>query len=345
MYDKEDPVKQFLSVTLAITLMAMTLTTACSGSTDEKDTATQDTVETAVPETVEETAAETTVEEIAQEVAEKVDEGWYLPPEGFGEFCLSDTDCSAWGLTCYTQGAGDLFAMCTKSCVTQEHCPKPLICGTKGEKNVCKTGAYCDSCELNYHCGIGNRCLTSTSGEKFCAIPCDPEANSCDAGNVCRNTEHGPFCFPIYGSCVGDGKQCSPCSPAHPCTKNFVCLTSYYTKESFCAKYCEGIEDCSENMACANIGEGFACLPSEGGQTLPTCNTHYQALCGGCNADYECATGMYCYTAFDGGGKFCAQECDAAADCKEGWQCKPSYVDTIPSRKLCAPPAGEPCEP
>ncbi len=269
--------------------------------------------------------------------------------KGYGDDCLSDEDCSEPGLSCFTNGPTDLYAVCSSSCKDNYDCSKYHTCNLKlggaHPPMICSESEFCSPCQDDIQCQLtGMRCLEDVEGQGFCSPPCVPGTPSCDAGNRCtwEPALEDFYCRPILGTCLGSGDQCSPCRYALDCEADHLCLEMTYSKEKFCAQLCVGGgEDCPADMACVNAGPKGepVCYPTWNEQLAASCYVETEAFCDACIKDYSCLSGI-CYYSFGGmGGGFCSEECVLATDCPEGMSCVARYdpYDNSLAGYACAP--------
>ena len=67
--------------------------------------------------------------------------------------------------------------------------------------------------------------------------PADANAYCTRACTQDADCAGGKYCFPNAGTCVGDGKLCSPCRSDSDCKAGGgICASSSYTTERFCTQ-------------------------------------------------------------------------------------------------------------
>jgi hypothetical protein len=273
-----------------------------------------------------------------------------LPP-GYLEFCLSDGDCSPWGLTCISESVADQDAFCSQVCAANEDCPETLLCKPKGEIQACRQASFCDLCQNDEQCGQDGRCIEDEEGTSFCSYPCkkdDPEG--CGAGNFCNKVGVGLedyFCFPMFGRCKGDGSHCTPCQDSDDCLKGHQCHENPTTFERYCAKVCQTKMDCPKGFGCHELpGEELPLCTLEVNELpVETCYKGNKDFCEPCMLDYECQSGL-CYNYPVAGKYFCSFACDydeyPQEGCPTGLFCVPNHGES--GGKICAPSLAFGCQ-
>jgi len=273
-----------------------------------------------------------------------------LPP-GYMQKCLTDGDCSDWGLKCISEGPHDLGALCSKACTDHADCPTGLMCKDKGDQQVCLKAEYCDLCDNDAQCGSGGRCIPDKTGAGFCTWDCkkdDPQ--SCAAGNFCNKIGEGLedyYCYPMFGQCKGDGSHCTPCQTSQDCQPGHVCHENAYTHERYCAKTCQTKKDCPKGYACAALTgeEKDLCTLEVEGEIVETCYKGMKSFCEPCMRDYECKEGV-CYNYPVANKYFCSFFCDKAeygqTGCPPGLFCVPNHGES--AGEVCAPGAAFGCQ-
>ncbi len=273
-----------------------------------------------------------------------------LPP-GYMDFCLADGDCAEWGLACFSSGAADQDAFCSKECTANGECPEKMLCKARGEKKVCQLAAFCDLCEDDEQCGAEGRCVEDETGAKFCTYPCaKDDPNACGAGNFCNKVGLGLedyFCYPMFGAFKGDGSHCTPCQSTDDCLKGHQCHENPYTFERYCAKVCQTKMDCPKGFGCHElVGEEFPlCTLEVDGTPKETCYTGNKDFCEPCMDDYECQSGL-CYNLPVANKYFCSFPCDfdewPQEGCPIGLFCTPNRGQS--GGKACAPGTAFGCQ-
>ncbi|GEM_PF-4046083 len=258
-----------------------------------------------------------------------------VSPKGFNKPCVSGADCAEFGLSCFRYGTQDVDPICSKLCDDNMDCPVYYVCdykfGYETPVKICKPARFCSECQDDVQCDYaGMKCISyKKEGERFCSEPCVPGVPSCPGGAVCDYVESSADwrCVPTYGSCKGDGGVCSPCNLEEDCqSPSFHCIESYYTKERFCSKECDGPAECPTGHSCFDVGAAKGlCFLTHKGEYVPTCHAGTQGFCRECRGNYECAEGHICYVGPGGTGFYCTTECKASADCGENTECKGSF--------------------
>ncbi len=273
-----------------------------------------------------------------------------LPP-GYLDFCLGDGDCAEWGLECIAESAADQDAFCSLSCESDDGCPEMLLCKKKGEAKACRPAVFCDLCQEDEQCAPNGRCIEDEAGATFCTYPCskdDPEG--CGAGNFCNKIGLGLedyFCFPMFGTCKGDGSHCTPCQTTDDCLKGHNCHENPTTFEKYCAKICQTKMDCPKGFGCEDLaGEEFPlCTLEVDSVPVETCYQGNKDFCEPCNLDYECQSGV-CYNYPVAGKYFCSFPCDydefPQEGCPTGLFCVPNHGES--GGKICAPSLAFGCQ-
>ncbi len=180
-------------------------------------------------------------------------------PGRYGTTCpngAADCDASG-GFVCIGRGIQDPDNYCSKKgCTADSECPSGLYCGAYGEgTRACLKRDYCRSCETDLDCrGLPNQvCAQDAGGKKICTQRCDPKvALPCPwgAASTCAETDPtvgGPTCSHAFGSCVGSGKACEPCTANEDCGSQGACVAILGSLERLCIDMsftCEKKEDC-----------------------------------------------------------------------------------------------------
>ena len=276
-------------------------------------------------------------------------------PDGFGKFCLDESDCEDWGLSCFKSSDTDVNAICSQACEGAADCPTGLICSTKGEQKVCKFPSFCDECTGDQDCGPDAKCLEDGGGRKFCTPHCIDDS-TCPMGGKCKKFdiegETNPFyCYPKAGVCIGDGTHCQPCKEQTDCNKAHVCHFSETFPESFCAQKCESTGECPLDTVCVSMitSPWKVCLPSVHGETVETCFVGSAEFCEPCQYNFQCRSEV-CYfsNALVGSEKYCSKECpqptagDNTKGCYSGTFCVPNHNEEI-GGYACVPPPSYKC--
>lgn len=273
-----------------------------------------------------------------------------LPP-GYLDFCLGEGDCAEWGLQCIAESAVDPDAFCSLACETDEVCPEMLLCKQKGETKSCRLASFCDLCKNDEQCGPGGRCIEDEVGTTFCTYPCGKDdLDGCGAGNFCNKVGIGLedyFCYPMFGTCKGDGSHCTPCQNSDDCLKGHLCHENPMTFERYCAKVCQTKMDCPKGFGCHDLaGEEFdLCTLEINDEPVQTCYQGNKGFCEPCSLDYECQSEL-CYNNDVSGKYLCSFGCDfdefPTTGCPNGLFCVPNHGES--GGKSCAPPTAFGCQ-
>jgi len=275
-----------------------------------------------------------------------------LPP-GYLEFCLSDADCAAWELKCFFSKPADPDAICSIECAENTDCPEPMICKRKGDFKACMLASYCDGCDIDAQCGENGKCVTDENGQKFCTHTCKKDdAESCGGANFCKKIGLGLedyYCYPMFGTCKGDGTHCTPCQADGDCLKGHECHENPTTHEMYCARVCQTDIDCEKNkgFGCYEVpGEELPlCTMEINGNPVETCYKGNKGFCEPCMLNYECESGV-CYTYTVANKYFCSFPCDKqkySEGCPSGLFCAPNHNEESPG-DVCIPPTAFGCQ-
>jgi hypothetical protein len=214
------------------------------------------------------------------------------------------------------------------------------------------------ACSTDADCAAGEVCVAVPCA---CAAPaCDPDAPdcvtepcTCDAASECVPAESfdddtyysgdceadadcpmGFTCQEVQAPCASTGCACPPCEEGTECTCD--CPTDPEPCEATTYKYCAYTPvECASDADCS---EGFECKAQEVCSGSAGCGCAVPA----CDPEGECPEPEPCecdeteYTeSCEVVGHYCEAkqiECEAAADCPEGWEC-------VGVRSDCACPA------
>lgn len=275
-----------------------------------------------------------------------------VPPSGIGHTCAANADCALFGLYCQINaGAGTGF--CSKACGQDGDCGQGWYCNSLGSKKICTAARYCNACTSAADCSAdAPLCVPDTQGAGYCTHACSVGDKSCPAGASCKQYGSGvndSACAPDYGTCSGNGAQCSPCDVDADCSPGHVCFSSPSTGERFCDQTCDPAKagGCATGFTCVAhktaTSQGL-CWKVFGKETIATCAKGDKGYCDACDQNYECASGR-CASKNDK--KFCAEPTPCspatqAADCPYGGEatfCVPADVGFV-----CAPPPAYNCQ-
>ncbi len=275
-----------------------------------------------------------------------------LTVPGLGKVCAAKTDCPG-TLFCLETNSVSGTGICSQTCINHADCGKGYFCNPVADKTVCTPPRYCDPCTTAQDCGADlPLCLPGSDGRSYCTHSCAVGDTSCSPGSSCKtygSKINESACMPDFGSCSGDGSQCSPCSAQADCASNAQCLTSPDTGEQFCAQTCKPGDPsgCPAGYGCweqkTTPGKGL-CYKSIAGKLVATCAKGDKGFCDSCAHDWECASNR---CASKDSKSFCVQPnpCDKtteAKDCPYGGEatfCVPSSVGNI-----CSPPPAYGCQ-
>lgn len=284
-----------------------------------------------------------------------------ISAKGYGEHCSTYDDCKDYGLSCYNFGTDDHDPFCSSKCESNKDCSLYHVCdyklGLEKPLRVCRQARFCSTCQVDSQCMLaGMQCVADDDGNRFCSQKCEPGTMGCDDGSHCvfREDRQDWYCVPYWGSCQGDGSQCSPCVIDQDCKdSNYICMDVWedigmYSHERYCARTCSGNTDCElPGTACAQVDESTGlCLMVYGDYFVPTCAIEAADFCTSCKMDYECKPGLLCYVGPQNIGHYCSTECKADSECPQGMFCKSqfSFENGMPTGKYtCALKPGSKC--
>jgi hypothetical protein len=270
--------------------------------------------------------------------------------QGIGKSCVVPSDCASVSLTCFETNASTGAGICSKLCSGSLDCPQGSYCNPQSGKLICTEPRFCNPCQVAADCGKGGLCLQGAGGMKYCTKACAQAKASCPAASSCR--QYGSnvddfACQPDYGSCAGDGNQCSPCTGQGDCASGLECHLSASTGERFCAKTCSpgAANACPSGYGCATPkgSKTSYCFKSVGSELIATCAKGDKGFCEPCNADYECASAR---CASKNGEKYCVAPtpCTGPKDCPYGGEATFCVPSDNGKGMICAPPLSWGCQ-
>lgn len=269
---------------------------------------------------------------------------------GVGKSCVVPSDCAALSLTCFETDPATGAGICSKPCSGAGDCPQGTYCNPQSGKLICTAPRFCNPCQVASDCGTGGLCLQGPAGQKYCTKPCAQAKSTCAPASSCR--QYGSnvddfACQPDYGTCVGDGSQCSPCSGQGDCGAGLECHLATATGERFCAKVCTpgAANACPAGYGCSTPkgSKTSYCFKKVGDSLIATCAKGDRGFCEPCNADYECASGR---CASKNGEKFCVAPtpCSGPKDCPYGGEATFCVPSDNGKGMICAPPLSWGCQ-
>jgi hypothetical protein len=180
--------------------------------------------------------------------------------ESWGKLCNpteGDEACGA-GFSCYARFTGDGQAFCTKrDCKADTDCLSPVFqCATLNKPapdpktprdpgatvNICLPRSNCAPCKVDTDCpkdGTSPQACVSDGAGNYCMRTCESDTG-CLTASSCQDKGGQKVCFPISGSCKGDGQLCAPCTIDNDCASK-LCVRdpNNLTEERFCAGVAE----------------------------------------------------------------------------------------------------------
>lgn len=271
---------------------------------------------------------------------------------GIGKICQTKTDCAG-DLVCQEINAATGEGFCTKTCDADAVCGAGRFCNAFAQKFLCMEPQFCNPCNAAGDCSAGAPlCLQDKGGQGYCSRKCSVGDSSCAPGSSCHKygSDLGASaCTPDYGSCSGDGSNCSPCIAQADCSPGTTCFTSPATGERYCAQTCEptATNGCPQGFACAaqkTKSIPGLCWKKTPAKPVATCAKGDKGYCDACNQDWECASSR---CASKNGMKFCVEPtpCSKAT---EGKDCPYGGYATfcVPTDKgmACVPPPNSNCQ-
>lgn len=192
--------------------------------------------------------------------------------EAVGQSCAITEKCPDASMKCLG-GKDYAGAYCTAECRTDADCPAEFFCRELSDKKTyCYRRDFCAHCFFDAQCGPDSVCVKG-----HCSYACTPGKTDCPRYAECKNVDGQDVCMHQSGSCVGDGKLCTPCITKDDCQDKALCLTFTYTQESFCSEEC-GSSTCPSNFDCVEISTSATektkqCAPhvDQGSEELPKC--------------------------------------------------------------------------
>ena len=260
-----------------------------------------------------------------------------------GSFCVpEDFDCS---VTCLIEG-----------CPAGQVCDQELHSDTRGQ--CIDQLAQCGECGRDWHCADGDRCVTTSTGNRSC-VPACPD-DTCPDWATCQDKpDQGKVCVPKNPRCCGPdcADVCEPAcaAPTPHCLGDtcYECLEDAHCGggDRTCnpvghvceGGLCDGLPStpyefegacvqCLEDAHCAADGTCRADHTCSGGNPCGgMCSGDYPACavingvpsCVPCTGDEHCNPGAHCelaiYTCDDAGAVNCNQDC-VSGGCPLGTQ-------------------------
>jgi len=266
----------------------------------------------------------------------------------FGQNCTFDP-CPE-GYVCYSRGAEDPQAFCSKACGDAGECPDGMICAGSIENPDphCREAAFCDPCAIGDDCGIGGRCLVDDDGFSYCSVVCTLDTATCPAGATCVAQDSGdPACQPAAGVCGPTGELCSTCASDADCDAGGYCLADDLSGGVFCGSPCDLEADCPAEFFCNTnallvnheTAPSGQCYPRTGDCGDPS---RGGTMCFPCDSLADCYNG-YCLP--QGFTNVCGEDCSQGgeADCPPFSACNEFTLRSGESIFNCVPENGNPC--
>lgn len=241
-----------------------------------------------------------------------VDEGC----SAFGEMCTSDDQCAS--SVCGDTEAG---VLCTQTCDplrAELGCPPGFFCqNTGGCNGLCAPRTeelgHGAECETSGQCSSGY-CAAVGEETRRCHSPCRDGQGMCLAGEVCF--ANADSC----GACVEARFVAPPRDQGEPCEEDSDCVDGVCMDDAgvrFCARACEGSDECDEAFHC----RASRCIPGA-----------LEDIGGGCLENGDCATG-FCAT--QGEQRWCSAFCESIESCPLGFACT-----DLGEQSICTPANG-----
>ncbi|MBK8217772.1 MAG: hypothetical protein IPK71_28940 [Myxococcales bacterium] len=190
-------------------------------------------------------------ENAASAKVQKADKGqWGATCKTTGGIAANPDCDAAQAFQCYAKNPADANAYCTRACTQDADCAGGFFCGEvndspsaeaakrtgTGTIKICQKRDYCSPCKSAVDCAAGQICAGAGSAGAFCTSACTSDT-TCTVDSFCSDYAGGKYCFPNAGTCVGDGKLCSPCRSDSDCKAGGgICASSSYTTERFCTQ-------------------------------------------------------------------------------------------------------------
>jgi len=258
---------------------------------------------------------------------EVVDEG--CTP--IGEPCARDDECV--GETCRLVGDRNV---CTQACDPLRPaigCPIGMYCAASGCEGFCAFGGP-GELSIDAECSDDTECITAYcadpgDGVRRCLPPCQGDAGTCLAGEVCAAAAGA------CGGCVPRGLVVGARGIGEPCDTDEECGSAYCFMDEG-VRYCS--RTCTEATEAEDCGDGFHCREVDGAGSCV--RGPREDVGGGCVTNADCGSGI-CATRADGE-RWCTAFCDTPMDCPDGFLCEDVGGGTI-----CVPEGslvGSPCE-
>ena len=205
--------------------------------------------------------------------------------------CVTNGDCES-GYKCHNlQQAGFRCVPGTFTCSIDciEGCPTGQTCDMDLGECVAQLG-LCDSCEKDFLCGKGNRCVTTGPGSKECVPEC--EGSVCSQGGTCSDIDQVAVCLPSSTDCCF-GSECSGSCGSEVCGED----TPYCLNQTNCVE-CLNSTNCGTGCVCDAQTHECNCPEDSCGNCVaptPVCNPQTQE-CVECMSNDDCDVS---------GGEFC----------------------------------------
>lgn len=247
--------------------------------------------------------------------------------------CLDECDPTGTDECRAGYGCADI-GVCIPGCEEDADCDDGTMCdpsgGFSGEGQCFDPeSSFGDACAASESCPAGAFCLSERFGFPggYCGgFGCDPETNTgCPDGGVCFPTNRGGgLCL---ASCESDG-DCSrtgyDCQPSGSFPDRSACLPAF--DPANLGQICSaGRGDCTGGVCFSESDEGFPdsyCV---------------EVGCDPEAADPGCAGDGVCVLAADGETGYCLDGCADDAECRAGYDCRPSDPTDPTSDTACLP--------
>ena len=182
-------------------------------------------------------------------------------------------------------------------------------------------------------CGDGS-CLTTQSGESFCADRCDDDVEACIDGFTCLNIGgDGPpafFCLPPAFTCAAEansfGARCY--DSLATCASPMTFCDGDVVSPGYCTDGCTTDSDCPSAYVCLPGDDGTdVCKPTFVAAS-ETCARGYDPTEVPCALDTDCEPGDLCVRSEPGLPGVCSSPCTDSTDCGEG-RCAPTLRGSV----------------